>query len=96
MSKTRIYFVSDLHGSSVCFRKFINAAKVYGRPIVTKVSSLEAFFAAEAYHQDYLTLNPTQGYIVYNDLPKIENLKRIFPTNYSEKPTLVSEVKVTN
>src|SRR5579863_8923722 len=29
MAKTRIYFVSDLHGSSVCFRKFINAARIY-------------------------------------------------------------------
>jgi peptide-methionine (S)-S-oxide reductase len=74
----------------------LNAAKLYRKPIVTKVGPLEGFFAAEAYHQDYLTLNPTQGYIVYNDLPKIENLKKIFPTNYSEKPTLVSEVKVTN
>src|ERR1700757_3030450 len=26
---TLIYFVSDLHGSSLCFRKFVNAAQVY-------------------------------------------------------------------
>jgi peptide-methionine (S)-S-oxide reductase len=74
----------------------LNAAKVYKKPIVTKVGSLEGFFPAEAYHQDYLTLHPNQPYIAYNDLPKIENLKKIFAENYLEKPTLVGDAKVTN
>jgi peptide-methionine (S)-S-oxide reductase len=74
----------------------LNAAKVYKKPIVTKIGALEAFFAAEAYHQDYLTLHPNQPYIAYNDLPKVENLKKIFAENYIEKPTLVSDIKVTN
>jgi peptide-methionine (S)-S-oxide reductase len=74
----------------------LNAAKVYGKPIVTKVVPLEAFYPAEAYHQDYLTLHPTQPYIAYNDLPKVENLKKLFADNYLEKPTLVSDAKVTN
>ena len=74
----------------------LNAAKVYGKPIVTKVGPLEAFYPAEAYHQNYLTLNPTSSYIAYNDLPKIENLKKIFAVNYLEKPTLVSSAKATN
>jgi peptide-methionine (S)-S-oxide reductase len=74
----------------------LNAAKVYGKPIVTKVGPLEGFFAAEAYHQDYLTLHPNQPYIAYNDIPKVENLKKIFAENYIEKPTLVSSIKVTN
>jgi peptide-methionine (S)-S-oxide reductase len=74
----------------------LTAAKVYKKPIVTKVSALEGFFAAEAYHQDYLTLHPTQSYIAYNDLPKVENLKKFFAENYLDKPTLVSAVKVTN
>jgi peptide-methionine (S)-S-oxide reductase len=74
----------------------LNAAKVYGKPIVTKVGPLEAFYPAEAYHQDYLTLHPTQPYIAYNDLPKVENLKKLFADNYLEKPTLVSGAKVTN
>jgi peptide-methionine (S)-S-oxide reductase len=73
----------------------LNAAKVYKQPIVTKVGPLEGFFAAEAYHQDYLTLHPSQPYIAYNDLPKVENLKKIFAENYIEKPTLVS-ARVTN
>ena len=70
----------------------LNAAKVYGKPIVTKVSSLQAFFPAEAYHQDYLTLHPNQPYIAFNDLPKVENLKKLFADNYIEKPTLVRAV----
>ena len=74
----------------------LNAAKVYRKPIVTKVGPLEGFFAAEGYHQDYLTLHPNQPYIAYNDIPKVENLKKIFAENYIEKPTLVSSVKVTN
>jgi peptide-methionine (S)-S-oxide reductase len=74
----------------------LNAAKVYKKPIVTKVGPLEAFYPAEAYHQDYLTLHPNQPYIAYNDLPKVENLKKIFAKDYIEKPTLVSNAKVTN
>jgi peptide-methionine (S)-S-oxide reductase len=74
----------------------LNAAKVYKKPIVTKVGPLEGFYPAEAYHQDYLTLHPNQPYIAYNDLPKVENLKKIFAENYTEKPTLVSSAKVTN
>jgi peptide-methionine (S)-S-oxide reductase len=70
----------------------LNAAKVYSRPIVTKVGALEGFFPAEAYHQDYLTLHPNQPYIAFNDLPKVENLKKIFADNYTEKPTLVRSV----
>ena len=70
----------------------LNAAKVYGKPIVTKVGSLEGFFPAEAYHQDYLTLHPNQPYIAYNDIPKVENLKKMFADNYIEKPTLVRAV----
>jgi len=74
----------------------LNAAKVYKKPIVTKVGPLEGFYPAEAYHQDYLTLHPSQPYIAYNDLPKVENLKKIFAENYIEKPTLVSTAKATN
>jgi peptide-methionine (S)-S-oxide reductase len=73
----------------------LNAAKVYKKPIVTKVGPLEGFFPAEAYHQDYLTLHPNQPYIAFNDIPKVENLRKIFAENYIEKPTLVS-AKLTN
>jgi peptide-methionine (S)-S-oxide reductase len=74
----------------------LNAAKVYPKSIVTKVGPLEAFYTAEGYHQDYLTLHPSQPYIAYNDIPKVENLKKLFAANYTEKPTLVGAAKVTN
>ena len=59
-------------------------------------SRRKAFYPAEGYHQNYLTLNPTQPYIVYNDLPKIANLKRLFPDRYRADPVLVSEASLTN
>lgn len=74
----------------------LNAAKVFKKPIVTKISALDNFYPAEDYHQDYLTLHPNQPYIAVNDLPKVENLKKIFAQNYVAKPTLVSGAKVTN
>jgi len=70
----------------------LDAAKAYPKPIVTKVGTLQAFYPAESYHQDYLTLHPSQPYIAYNDLPKIENLKKLFAENYQEKPVLVRSV----
>ena len=60
----------------------LQAARAFARPIVTQVAPLKAFYAAEAYHQHYLDLNPNQPYIVINDLPKIGNLKREFPALY--------------
>ncbi len=60
----------------------LDAAKVYSRPIVTKVERFQAFYPAEGYHQDYLKNNPDNPYIVYNDLPKLENLKKDFPSLY--------------
>ena len=73
----------------------LNAAKVYPKPIVTKISALPAFYPAEAYHQDYLTLHPNQPYIAFNDIPKVNNLKKIFAANYVQKPTLVGGAKLT-
>lgn len=68
----------------------LDAAHVYGDAIVTTIEPGHAFYPAEDYHQDYLTLHPTQPYIVINDLPKVENLKRLFPALYREEPVLVA------
>ena len=67
----------------------LDAAKVYSDKIATTIEPSKPFFAAEDYHQNFLTMNPTYPYIVYNDLPKIENLKRLFPDMYREQPVLV-------
>lgn len=57
-------------------------AKVYQRPIVTEVTALHGFNQAEDYHQDYLVHHPSQPYIVINDAPKLEELRRRFPDLY--------------
>ncbi|WP_413813594.1 peptide-methionine (S)-S-oxide reductase MsrA [Mesorhizobium sp. Root157] len=67
----------------------LDETKAFGKPIVTTLETGKAFYPAEAYHQDFLELNPTYPYIVYNDLPKVENLKKLFPQVYSDKPVLV-------
>ena len=67
----------------------LNGAHAFGAPVVTTVEENRTFYPAEAYHQDFLVQNPTYPYIVFNDLPKIENLKRLFPEAYRADPVLV-------
>jgi peptide-methionine (S)-S-oxide reductase len=74
----------------------LNEARVYNKPIVTRVGTLQGFFPAEAYHQDYLTRHPNEPYIAHYDLPKIRNLKKVFAPNYNEKPMLVGSARTTN
>lgn len=57
----------------------LNRAKVFSSPIVTEVAALQTFNEAEAYHQDYLVNHPDEPYIVINDLPKVENLRKQLP-----------------
>jgi peptide-methionine (S)-S-oxide reductase len=68
----------------------LDGAHVFASPIVTTVEPGKAFYPAEAYHQDYLTLHPTQPYIAINDLPKIAALERLFPDLYRAAPVLVA------
>jgi peptide-methionine (S)-S-oxide reductase len=67
----------------------LDAAHSFKKPIATKIEKASGFYAAEAYHQDFLTLNPRHPYIVINDLPKVEQLKKVFPQRYREAPVLV-------
>lgn len=67
----------------------LDQAQLFKKPIVTRIEINRAFYPAEAYHQDFLNLNPTHPYIVANDLPKIESLKRLFPDVYRADPVLV-------
>ena len=68
----------------------LNAAKVYKKPIVTKVTEFTGFYPAEPYHQNYATIHPDNPYIAFNDLPKIAHLKTMFPAAYRTDPVLVS------
>jgi peptide-methionine (S)-S-oxide reductase len=63
----------------------LDEAKIFPRRIVTQVVPLKAFYPAEAYHQNYATLHPNQPYIVYNDAPKVEHLRKEFPDLYTGK-----------
>lgn len=60
----------------------LDQAKVFPRQIVTQVVPLKAFYPAEAYHQDYATRHPDNPYIVYNDAPKVANLRQQFSNLY--------------
>jgi len=73
----------------------LNQAHAFHRPIVTKIEPGHAFYPAEGYHQDFLARNPTYPYIAINDLPKIGNLKRLFPEFYRADPVLVSDMTAT-
>ncbi|XKE45923.1 peptide-methionine (S)-S-oxide reductase MsrA [Halomonas organivorans] len=66
----------------------LDAAGVFDRPIVTRLDPLDAFYPAEAYHQDYAYHHPNQPYIVFHDLPKVANLERLFPGHYRDRPVL--------
>jgi peptide-methionine (S)-S-oxide reductase len=67
----------------------LEKAHVYGRPIVTRLEKLSGFYPAEDYHQDFAVLHPTYPYIVFNDAPKVENLKRLFASSYRDMPVTV-------
>jgi peptide-methionine (S)-S-oxide reductase len=60
----------------------LGAAKLWKRPIVTRIEAYKAFYPAEAYHQDFMAKNPDHGYIRHWDAPKVAALKRLFPTQY--------------
>jgi peptide-methionine (S)-S-oxide reductase len=63
----------------------LNQAKVFKHSVVTQVTSGKTFYPAESYHQNYLALHPDNPYIVYNDLPKLGELKKQFPDLYRAK-----------
>jgi peptide-methionine (S)-S-oxide reductase len=66
----------------------LDAAHTYRAPIATRVDKLTGFYPAEAYHQDFLETHPSYPYIVYNDMPKVEALKTLFPGLYTAEPHL--------
>ena len=67
----------------------LDKAQLFSRPIVTKLEALSGFYPAEDYHQDFAVLHPSYPYIVFNDLPKVDNLKRLFADIYRDTPVTV-------
>jgi len=85
--RSGIYFADDEQKKiAQAYVAQLDAARVYSAKIVTEIAPLTAFYRAEAYHQDYLALHPTQPYIVYNDLPKLEALKKDYPAMVRAQP----------
>jgi peptide-methionine (S)-S-oxide reductase len=68
----------------------LDQAHAFQAPVVTTIEAGRAFYPAEAYHQDFLAHHPDNPYIVYNDLPKIRELHRLFPDLYRADPVLVA------
>jgi peptide-methionine (S)-S-oxide reductase len=68
----------------------IDAAGTFTKPVATRIEIGARFYPAESYHQDYAARHTAEPYVAYNDLPKVENLKRLFPALYRETPTLVA------
>jgi peptide-methionine (S)-S-oxide reductase len=69
----------------------LTAAHIFAAPIVTRIAPLQGFYPAEAYHQDFLIHHPTYPYIVFNDLPKIAALERVYPQYYRARPVTLGE-----
>jgi peptide-methionine (S)-S-oxide reductase len=89
--RSEIFFASPTQERVVrAYVKQLTEAKVFAAPIVTRIEPLKAFYAAEDYHQDYLIHHPTQPYIVFNDLPKIEALKKVYPERYRPEPVTLT------
>ena len=81
--RSEIFFTSPSQEKTArAYVAQLDGAHVFAGPIVTKIEPLKGFYQAEGYHQDYLIHNPTQPYIVYNDLPKLAALKAVWPQYY--------------
>ena len=81
--RSAIFYANDeQHKIADAYIAQLEKAKVFSSRIVTAVTPLKAFYPAEAYHQDYATRHPDNPYIVYNDAPKVDNLRRDFPAIY--------------
>jgi len=78
--RSSIFYVNEEQKQvATAYIKQLTDAKIFRKPIVTTVVPLDAFYPAEAYHQNFLVRNPTYPYIVYNDLPKVKHLQQEFP-----------------
>ena len=81
--RSAIFFRNaDQQAAAEAYVKQLTAAKIFRAPIVTQIVPLTTFNLAEGYHQDYMAHHPDQPYIVYNDAPKVEHLKKQFPALY--------------
>jgi peptide-methionine (S)-S-oxide reductase len=78
------YTTDDQKTQALAFIKAIEDSKALKKPVVTEVVPFKAFYNAESEHQDFVKLNPDYDYVVYNDLPKLRELKKKFPELYKK------------
>jgi peptide-methionine (S)-S-oxide reductase len=79
------YTTEDQKRVGEAYVKQLDAAHVFRQPIVTQIAPLDAFYAAEDYHQGYMDLHPENMYVVTHDYPKVENLRKHYPALFVEK-----------
>lgn len=88
--RSAIFYANDEQkGVAGAYITQLDKALVFGEPIVTKLEPLRGFYPAEDYHQDFAVLHPSYPYIVFNDAPKVENLKKLFADLYRDTPVTV-------
>ena len=78
------YANEDQEHTAEAYIQQLDHAQAFPRPIVTQLTPLKGFYAAEDYHQNYATLHPNDPYIQYNDTPKVDHLRQLFPTLYKK------------
>ena len=95
--RSAVFYANDEQkGVASAYIAQLGKAHVFNQPVVTQVEPLSGFYPAEDYHQDFAVLHPTYPYIVFNDLPKVENLKQLFADVYRDKPvTVMASSKAT-
>ena len=76
------YISSDQEKRAKAHVQQMKGAHTFSKPIVTEIVPLQQFYRAEEHHQNYLALHPYQPYIVFNDMPKLKQLRKQFPTLY--------------
>jgi peptide-methionine (S)-S-oxide reductase len=95
--RSEIFYTSDAQRQvAQAYIAQLDAAHAFPRRIATRVDPDAGFYPAEDYHQDYLFHHPDSPYIAFNDLPKIDDLKRLLPSEYVEKPALVRPTETSS
>jgi peptide-methionine (S)-S-oxide reductase len=81
--RSAIFYTSaDQQKLASAYIQQVTDGRSFSRPIVTQVVPLHQFYRAEEHHQNYLALHPNQPYIVFNDMPKLAQLRQQFPVLY--------------
>ena len=84
--RSSIFYENDAQKKmAVDYIAQLDQKRAFSKPIVTKVVPFTGFYPAEAYHQNYLELHPDQPYIVFNDLPKLDQFQKDLPGLYQQQ-----------